>query len=103
MSARLIEDVTGINKSEVHRILNKNLKRQSAVWKSRDDSPPRKVRLQKSKVKTMLITFFDSKGMIHKEFVPEGSTVNGQYYLGVMQCLLARIRRVRSQYKAQGS
>ena len=35
---------------------------------------PRKVRLQKSKVKTMLITFFDSEGMIHNKFVPEGST-----------------------------
>ena len=38
---------------------------------------PRKVRLQKSKVKTMLFTFVDSEGIIHKEFVPEGSTVNG--------------------------
>ena len=51
----------------------------------------------------MLITFFDSEGMIHKEFVPEGSTVNGQYYLGMMQRLLARIRRVRPQSNAQGS
>ena len=51
----------------------------------------------------MLITFFDSQGMIYKEFVLKGSTVNGQYYLGVMQRLLARIRRVRRQYKAQGS
>ena len=41
--------------------------------------------------------------MIDKKFVPEGSTVNGQYYLGVMQRLLGRIRRVRLQYKAQGS
>ena len=51
----------------------------------------------------MHITFFDSEGMIHKEFVPEGSTVNGQYYLGVVQLLLARIRRVRPKYKVQGS
>ena len=78
-------------------------KRQSAVWKSPEDSPPRKVRLQKLKVKTMLITFFDSEGMIHKEFVPEGSTVNEQSYLGMMQRLLTRIRRIRLQYKAQGS
>ena len=54
-------------------------KRQSEVWKSPEDSPPRKVRLQKSKVKTMLITFFDSEGMIYKEFIHEGSTMNGQY------------------------
>ena len=71
--------------------------------KSLEDLPPRKLRLQKSKVKTMLITFFDSEGMFHKEFVPEGSTVNGQYYLGMMQRLLARIHTVRPQYKVQDS
>ena len=64
---------------------------------------PRNMRLQKSKVKTMLITFFDSEGLIHEKFVPEGSTVNGKYYSGVMQYLLATIRRVQPQYKAQGS
>ena len=68
-----------------------------------DRGSPRKVRLQKSKVATKHITFFDSEGMIHKEFVPEGSTVNGQYYLGMIQRLLARIRRFRAQYKPQGS
>ena len=78
-------------------------KRQSAVWKKPEHSSLRKVHLQKSKIETMLITSFDYKGMIHKEFVPEGFRVNRQYYLGVMQRLLARICRVRSQYKAQGS
>jgi hypothetical protein len=29
-------------------------------------------RLQKSKSKTMLITFFDKQDVIHEEFVPEG-------------------------------
>ena len=51
----------------------------------------------------MLITCFHSEGMIHKEFVPECSMMNGQYYLDLMQRLLARIRRFRSQYKAEGS
>jgi len=43
-------------------------KRQSSVWKS---SGEQKVRLQKSKVKTMLIIFYDLDGIIHKEFVPQ--------------------------------
>ena len=38
----------------------------------------KKVRLQKSKVKTMLVCFYDSKGIIH-EFVPEGQTVTGSF------------------------
>jgi len=35
-----------------------------------------------------------SKGIIHREFVPEGHTVNKEYYLGVMERLWKRILRV---------
>jgi len=43
----------------------------------------------------MLIIFFDSQGVLHKEFVPEGKTVNAEFYKGVMVRLLKRIQRVR--------
>ena len=87
-----------------HGVFNSNyLQSDRVLFEKAQNSLPRKVRLQNSKVKTMPITFFDSGRMIHKAFVPKGSTVNGQYYLGVMQHLLARIRRVRPQYKARGS
>ena len=49
----------------------------------------------KVRMKTMLIIFFDSQGVVHKEFVPEGKTVNAESYKGVMDCLLKRIQRVR--------
>ena len=39
-----------------------------------------KARMSKSKVKSMLICFFDSQGIVHTEFVPEGQTVNQLYY-----------------------
>jgi histone-lysine N-methyltransferase SETMAR len=38
------------------------------------------------------------KYVIHCEFVPEGQTVNGQFYLGVMERLLKRIRRVHPEF-----
>jgi len=53
------------------------------------------LRFQKSRVKTMLVIFFDWQGIIHKEFVPEGETINAVYYIGVMERLLNRIQRVR--------
>ena len=42
----------------------------------------------------MLINFFDSQGVVHKEFVPEGKTVNAEFYKGVTDRLLKRIQRV---------
>ena len=58
-------------------------------------SRPKKLRFQKSRVKTVLVIFFDWQGVIHKEFVPEGKNINALYYKGVMERFLNRIRRVR--------
>jgi len=44
----------------------------------------------------MLIVFFDAEGVIHREFVPEGQKVNAEFYVGVLDPLLKRIRRVRT-------
>ena len=51
----------------------------------------------------MLIAFFDSKGLIHREFVPNGQTVNAKFYLEVMKRLMHRIRRIRPEYRLPGS
>ena len=43
----------------------------------------------------MLIIFCDSQGVIHKQSVPEGKTVNAEFYKRVMDRLLKRIQWVR--------
>ena len=78
-------------------------KRQSAEWKARNDPKPKKSRFEKSKVKTMLICFYDSKGIVHKEFVPAGQTVNAVFYVSVLKRLVHRIRRIRPEYREEGS
>jgi len=70
-------------------------KRQSAAWVGETLPRPKKLRFQKSRVKTMLVNFFDWQGVIHKEFVPGVETINAVYYKGVLERLLNRIRRVR--------
>ena len=55
-------------------------KRQSMQWKTAESPRPKKVHMSKSKIKVMLIAFFDQKGMVHHEFVPEGETVNNPLY-----------------------
>ncbi|GBN57867.1 hypothetical protein AVEN_86400-1 [Araneus ventricosus] len=57
-------------------------KRQSMEWCSSSSPPPKKCRLTKSRIKTLLIAFFDSKGLIHHEFVPAGTTINAESYEG---------------------
>jgi len=43
----------------------------------------------------MLIAFFDSDNIIHKEFVPVGQTVNSAFYEEILKRLLRRVHRVR--------
>ncbi|GBN79472.1 hypothetical protein AVEN_131700-1 [Araneus ventricosus] len=66
-------------------------KRQSMEWCSSSSPLPKKCRLTKSRIKTLLIAFFDSKGLIHHEFVPAGTTVKAESYEGVLKRLLQRI------------
>ena len=44
-------------------------KRQSREWHIANSPRPKKARMNKSKIKSMLICFFDSQGIVHKEFV----------------------------------
>ena len=56
----------------------------------------------------MLIVFFDYRGvvyhgMVYHEFVPEGQTVNKEYYLAVLRRLREAIRRKRPDLWAENS
>ena len=57
------------------------IKKQSSQWKSSNSPWPKKARQVHSNVKSMLIFFFDIQGIVHKEFVPPGQTVNGKFKL----------------------
>ncbi|XP_018565941.1 putative uncharacterized protein FLJ37770 [Anoplophora glabripennis] len=48
------------------------LKSQSKEWKQAGQPRTKKSRKSRSNVKTMLIVFFDSRGIVHQEFVPPG-------------------------------
>ena len=59
-------------------------KQQSSQWKTPGSPRPKKARQVKSNIKTMLICFFDCRGVVHAEFVPPGQTVNQKLYLEVL-------------------
>jgi len=51
--------------------------------------------MSKSKIKSVLICFFDSQGIVHTEFVPQGQTVNQFYYREILERLRKRVVYVR--------
>jgi len=69
-------------------------KQQSSEWVGETSPRLKKLKFQRSCIKTTLIIFFDSQGIVHKEFIPEGKTVNAEFYKGVMDSLLKHIHWV---------
>ncbi|UYV75591.1 hypothetical protein LAZ67_13000681 [Cordylochernes scorpioides] len=74
-------------------------KRQSCAWHTKSSPRPKKARMSKLRIKTMIIVFFDIRGIVHCEFVPQGQTVNSAFYLEVLRRLKRRIARVRTDIK----
>ncbi|UYV82145.1 hypothetical protein LAZ67_21001130 [Cordylochernes scorpioides] len=95
-------------------------KRQSCAWHTKSSPRPKKARMSKSRIKTMIIVFFDIRGIVHyvrtsmvliswrndlevglgpPQFVPQGQTVNSAFYLEVLRRLKRRIARVRTDIK----
>ena len=68
-------------------------KNQSSQWKSADSQRPKKARQVLSKVKDLLIVFFDMEGIVHYEYVPQDQTVNQQLYLQVLKRLRLAVSR----------
>ena len=69
-------------------------KRRSREWHTANSPRPKKARMSKSKIKSMLLCFFDSQGIVHKESVPPGQTVNQTFYQEVLERLRKRVARV---------
>jgi [histone H3]-lysine36 N-dimethyltransferase SETMAR len=79
-------------------------KAESRVWMRKTD-PPEAVPvapIHRSRKKVLVTTFFDSDGLVHAEFLPQGETVTAMYYEGVLQRLLERIQRSRPNFLPSG-
>jgi len=73
-------------------------KRQSEEWHTKSSPRPKKARMSRSRVKStsMVIVFFESRCIVHKEFVPPGQTVNHAFYKDVLERLHKGVQRVRT-------
>jgi len=67
-------------------------KRRSVGWDKKSSPRPKKAheRIQGENYDY----FFNSRGIVHKEFVPPGQTVNHAFYKDVLEQLRKRVQRV---------
>jgi len=72
-------------------------KMQSLQWMGKESPRPKKARMSLSKIKVMLVAFFDGKGIVHHEFVPRGQMVNKQLYLDIFARLMDAVLRKRNE------
>jgi len=70
-------------------------KRQTKEWHTSASPRPEKAKRSNSKMKSLLICFFDSEGIVHTEFVPQGHTVNQFYYREILERFRKRVVHVR--------
>ncbi|GFV04799.1 HTH_48 domain-containing protein [Trichonephila clavipes] len=82
LSVRMIAEQLGMDK-----MYDPETKCQSNEWHTPQSPRQKKARMSKSRMKTMLINFFDKNGVVHSEFDPEGQTVNGVFYVEVLKDL----------------
>ena len=52
---------------------------------------PKETEIPKVPHQDHVVNFFDSQGVVHKEFVPEGKRVNAEFFKGVMDRILKLI------------
>ncbi|GBP76226.1 Pre-mRNA cleavage complex 2 protein Pcf11 [Eumeta japonica] len=59
-------------------------KQKSLQWTKKGERPPKKFKVQKSASKLMATIFWDSEGVLLIDYLPKGTTMNGQYYANLL-------------------
>jgi hypothetical protein len=67
-------------------------KQQSMQRKTQNSPRQKKARISRSQVKTVLVCFFDHKGIVSYEFIAQEQTVNQRCYLEVLTSLRESVR-----------
>ena len=76
----------------------------NSLHNGRAQDPQDRRRLEsRSATKSMLIVFFDIRGIVHHEFAPEGQTVNTGFYRNVLRRLREDIRQKRPNCGTQAT
>jgi len=75
---------------------------QSSQWKPPSSPCAKKAHQSRSNIKVVMIVFFDRDGIVRAEFVPRNTTVNSEYYKGLLERLRNNVHRKRPEKWATG-
>jgi hypothetical protein len=67
----------------------------SKQWLKKGTPGPMKAKVAASGTKQMVLAFFDNKGVIYMNYVPRGTTVNGNYIIKALKSVLKALRLKR--------
>ncbi len=70
-------------------------KRNSMEWKTPGEPPPQKVRSSPSAGKRMASVFWDTEGILLVKWLPQGRTINSEYYCEVLTDLREEVKKNR--------
>ena len=59
-------------------------KQQSVEWRHNASPCPKKFQVQKSAGKVLASIFWDQDGILLVDYIPEGQTINAEYYSTVL-------------------
>jgi hypothetical protein len=68
-------------------------KMQSSEWHTSSSPRPKKSRATKFNIEVMLVAFFDDEGIVHREFVPTGTSVTAAFYVDVLTRMRENVRQ----------
>ena len=77
-------------------------KQQSKQWVKKGTPGPLKCKSQSSRIKQMVLCFFDNEGLIYTNVVPKGTMVNAAYIIDVLGRFLKKMREKRPTKLDQG-
>ncbi len=70
-------------------------KRSSMTWRKVGETRPVKSRIPRTTLKVMLVIFFDARGVVHREYVPDRVGITKELYLQIVQRMHESVRRKR--------
>jgi hypothetical protein len=68
---------------------------ESTQWKHKTSPNPKKFRVEKYAGKGMATVFWDEKGLLLLEFMPQKTTITGQTYTNIITALREAIKEKR--------